>query len=159
MGTSSFDTLFKAVSDSKFCAENELTCQIGAGSYRPMNGRVLRYTNNFKMMLDTADLVVSHAGIGTVFESLKMDKKLVVVANMERVDKHQQELSRYLKEHGLAVVLTKVEELDAALKAALSFNRSAFNPEGFFRMSDVLQVINDAFEKREFEELQRSKIK
>ncbi len=40
-----------------------------------------------------ADLVLSHAGAGTVMEALRMKKKLVVVINTLLMDNHQTELA------------------------------------------------------------------
>eukprot|EP01134_Creolimax_fragrantissima_P000407 CFRG0407T1 len=47
-----------------------------------------------------ADLVISHAGSGTVLESLSARRKLVVIVNEDLMDNHQVELAEQLGSMG-----------------------------------------------------------
>eukprot|EP00963_Diacronema_lutheri_P002753 scaffold207_cov345-Pavlova_lutheri.AAC.36 len=53
--------------------------------------------------LRLADLVISHAGAGSIFEALRAHKKLLVVANDTLMDDHQQELALELARRKLIV--------------------------------------------------------
>lgn len=52
-----------------------------------------RYKSSITDDLLSADLVISHAGSGSVMESLEANKKLIVVVNESLMDNHQLELA------------------------------------------------------------------
>ena len=47
-----------------------------------------------------ADLIISHAGAGSIIEALQAGKHLLVVVNTELADNHQIELAQALSERG-----------------------------------------------------------
>lgn len=49
---------------------------------------------------ETADLVISHGGSGTILDVLRLGKPLLVVVNPTLLDNHQQELASALAELG-----------------------------------------------------------
>ncbi|GLB35414.1 putative glycosyltransferase family 28 C-terminal domain [Lyophyllum shimeji] len=59
---------------------------------------------NFKPTLqkeyESADLVISHAGSGTILDVLRLGKPLIVVVNPTLLDNHQQELAAALADLG-----------------------------------------------------------
>ncbi|XP_073286924.1 uncharacterized protein [Primulina huaijiensis] len=48
--------------------------------------------------LRSASLVISHAGSGSIFETLRLRKPLIVVVNEDLMDNHQSELAEELAE-------------------------------------------------------------
>lgn len=62
--------------------------------------------------MEQADLVLSHAGAGTVMESLRMRKKLVVVINTLLMDNHQTELAGAMAQRGHLFMVEQPELLD-----------------------------------------------
>ena len=50
-----------------------------------------------------ADLIISHAGAGTILEVLRMGKRLVIVPNQALMDNHQVELAEELDRLGYCV--------------------------------------------------------
>ncbi|KAF9950345.1 N-acetylglucosaminyldiphosphodolichol N-acetylglucosaminyltransferase catalytic subunit alg13 [Mortierella alpina] len=66
--------------------------------------------------MENADLVISHAGSGSILEALRLKKKLIVVVNEDLMDNHQQELGSALHEQK-HLVCTSVSGLEETLKA------------------------------------------
>nr|GEW32176.1 UDP-N-acetylglucosamine transferase subunit ALG13 homolog [Tanacetum cinerariifolium] len=48
--------------------------------------------------MKSASLVISHAGSGSIFETLKLAKPLIVIVNEDLMDNHQSELAEELAE-------------------------------------------------------------
>ena len=68
--------------------------QIADGEYIPKNHDYHRYTKNFGELIDRADFVIAHSGVGGLFESLQRGKKVICAPNMEQSDKHQIESNK-----------------------------------------------------------------
>jgi len=67
-----------------------------------------------------ADVVVSHAGAGSVMEALRMRKRLIVVVNDELMDNHQLELADAVERAGFAVKCASPAELLDGLRRVLA---------------------------------------
>lgn len=85
-----------------------IVLQRGDGSYIPHklveNGQsesllpnglhveVFKYAPNLEMHMRNADVIISHAGAGSLFEALRMGKPLIAVPNAILMHNHQAEL-------------------------------------------------------------------
>jgi len=113
VGTTSFDTLVKAVDTIQCKAALEskgytnLLIQLGRGTYFPTKSRgedgglkvdYFTFSPNIAGLLRSAALVISHAGSGSIFETLRLGQPLVVVVNEALMDNHQSELAEALAE-------------------------------------------------------------
>ncbi len=89
----------------------KLVLQIGTGSVEPLNlvkhathdfaVEYFKFSHTFKDVIQTAGLVISHAGAGTILEVLRMPSpapKLLVVVNTKLMDNHQLELAEALSQ-------------------------------------------------------------
>ena len=114
VGTTSFDALVRALDDEKIIDAlvrkgfTGLILQIGRGSYLPQNlrerngfsVRVFTYAPSIDPEIASAGLVISHAGAGSVFETLRSGTPLLVVVNEALMDNHQVELAEELAGRG-----------------------------------------------------------
>ncbi|XP_006652163.2 UDP-N-acetylglucosamine transferase subunit ALG13 homolog [Oryza brachyantha] len=112
VGTTCFDALVQAV-DSERVKEallqkgyTHLLIQMGRGTYAPskVTGNSTLQVDYFTFSPSIADyireasLVISHAGSGSIFETLRLSKPLIVVVNEDLMDNHQSELAEELAE-------------------------------------------------------------
>ncbi|CAA3016704.1 UDP-N-acetylglucosamine transferase subunit ALG13 homolog [Olea europaea var. sylvestris] len=113
VGTTCFDSLVRAV-DTQEVKEalfrkgyTHLLIQMGRGSYIPTKsareeGSVdvdyFTFSSSIAEYLKSASLVISHAGSGSIFETLQLKKPLIVVVNEDLMDNHQSELAEELAE-------------------------------------------------------------
>lgn len=116
VGTTLFDGLIQAVDSQDFQEMliskefQKLLVQIGKGKHVPKKqyregvGDLKVESFDFKPSLapfvHSASLVVSHAGSGSIFETLRAGKALVVVVNKALMDNHQRELADILEKNG-----------------------------------------------------------
>lgn len=72
------------------------------GSHGTIHFELVDYVKSISPHLETADVVISHAGSGTILETLRMGSnsrpKLIVVPNETLMDNHQLELAKALSE-------------------------------------------------------------
>ncbi|NXU02378.1 ALG13 transferase, partial [Buphagus erythrorhynchus] len=59
-----------------------------------------RFKDSLAAELQSADLVISHAGAGSCLETLEKGKPLIVVINDKLMDNHQLELAKQLHRDG-----------------------------------------------------------
>lgn len=124
VGTTRFDKLV-SLSTSKVALEwmerqgfSSLTIQYGRGEKPNINTtsslRIECYDFRPSLIADMeeADLILSHAGAGTVMEVLRITKKLVVVINTQLMDNHQTELAGAMAERGHLLMVEKPEMLN-----------------------------------------------
>ena len=85
----------------------QLTLQKGRGnfelestSYNNLKIECFRYKDTIMDDLREASLVLSHAGAGSILETLSLRKFLVVVVNEQLMDNHQYELASKMAEEG-----------------------------------------------------------
>lgn len=118
-----FDGLVDALLDTDLCGPDTVW-QLGVTSRNGLAGQVHEYmtAEQFKQAAQDADVVVTHAGVGTVMDLLDLGICPVVVprraAHGEHVDDHQQQIVDLLTSLKLAEPVT-VENLCATnLRAA-----------------------------------------
>ncbi|CAM9114911.1 unnamed protein product [Scytosiphon promiscuus] len=138
VGTTKFDALIEAIDDAALLSIlsskgfTSLTAQIGHGGHIPtfplgpqaaMDCKWYRFKPTLHEDMASADVVVSHAGAGSVMEALGLGKALVVVVNDALMDNHQEELAEALarRDHlrattprGLAATLIGLDDAPSA---------------------------------------------
>jgi UDP-N-acetylglucosamine transferase subunit ALG13 len=78
-----------------------------------------RYKPSIVEDINWADLVISHGGAGSILESLRAKKKLIIVVNEKLMHNHQVELAEAMVRNGYAV-LASTDSLVETLKNAVS---------------------------------------
>ena len=140
VGTGAFDELVHWADAS----EIDCVIQYGAGS-RPTNKPNFRFDDRFESLLGEFDIIITHAGAGTIYKLLADGRDIIVVPNPNRTDDHQFEIFKYVKNSGFALGLT-VQEL-RTLSNKLEFNcinfrrfKRAYKPEKF-QISEFLDFV------------------
>ncbi|MCF7519552.1 PssE/Cps14G family polysaccharide biosynthesis glycosyltransferase [Pseudoalteromonas sp. L21] len=138
VGSSSFDSLIRAVDQAatKLTAFS-FTFQIGTGGYKPQNGNSFARSNEFSSVLADADIVITHAGAGTVFELLELNKKMIVVPNFDRVDKHQSDLALYIERNNYALVCHDVNHIESHIEGIIAYEPVPYSKESFFLADEL----------------------
>ena len=96
---------------------------------------------DFNSYCDRADIIITHAGAGTVFGNLEKNKRLIVVPNLIRHDKHQSELCRYLEKNNFALVCWNFDDLPDLLKKASLVRLTPYEKEIFNGVPEILAIL------------------
>lgn len=89
-----------------FNITEEVVAQIGNTDFETDKFKTIRFTseNEFKDYIQKASVVITHAGSGAIFNSIKAGKKAIAMARLhdfnEMADNHQTELVKKLSEGG-----------------------------------------------------------
>ena len=103
--------------------QGEVFAQVGHSTYIPRNYSHVDFLNpaDYSRRIGEADLIIAHAGVGTIMSCLSSRKKLIVVprakAHGEHVDDHQFEIAEEFAQKGY---LLTAESYDALKSAVLS---------------------------------------
>lgn len=142
VGTTSFDPLVKAVDTGPFA--DSAIIQTADGDYQPLNARWFSFEPGIQNYINNADVVVCHAGAGSVFKLLEQNKIPLVVPNTIRRDKHQLEIARWLKQKKYAVVAMKAEEVNQKLIEYPDEKRNCieFSERRFFYQKELNELVS-----------------
>lgn len=64
------------------------------------------YIRDIDEVFASSDLIISHAGSGSILTGLKMGKPMIVVPNTKLMDNHQVELAEVLQREGYLTMST-----------------------------------------------------
>lgn len=96
--------------------------QIGNCSYTPKNFKFKKFMDEkeYNETIKKADLIIGHAGAGTIINSMKMGKKLILVPRLKKYnehnDNHQIELGKALSDSGNCLMVTDMSKLEEVIK-------------------------------------------
>ncbi len=113
-----FDAMVDAVLATGL-ADSRTVWQLGATKRNDLPGTAVAqlHADEFEEDCRSADVVITHAGVGTILNLLDMGISPVVAPRRavrhEHVDDHQAQIARHLRSRAIARV-TEVEELDRA---------------------------------------------
>mmetsp|Transcript_18847 Transcript_18847/g.32188 ORF Transcript_18847/g.32188 Transcript_18847/m.32188 type:complete len:178 (-) Transcript_18847:710-1243(-) len=134
VGSTKFDELIRAVDTERCVAAlkakgfTHVFVQKGNGAYSPsqwlaaaghdtgMTVECFDYRPSLSELIATVDLVISHAGSGSIFEALSTGRPLLVVPNEKLMDNHQVELAEQLAGMG-HLVCARSSELVSVLES------------------------------------------
>lgn len=116
-GTTGFDSLVRYIDEDRDLElRYDLVLQTGDGSYQPQHKAYFAFDKNLKASLDQYDFFITHAGAGSIFMLLEQQKRVLVVPNTERADKHQIELAQYVQAQRLCAVCFDVRQVTQAIR-------------------------------------------
>ena len=116
--------------------ETEVIAQIGEGTYEPKHMRFVRMVSNseFLGLVKAAELIVAHAGTGSVFSALEFGKPIVLVPRYadakEHTTDHQVHTANWLRGRRGVVIAERTDNIDLKIEEArgMSSAQGSFSP-------------------------------
>lgn len=137
-----FDRMIQAVDRWAHAnPDREVFAQIGAGRYKPrhMASESFIMPDDYQRRIVEADLIVAHAGTGTILSALRLRKPLLVMTRLsdlgETRNDHQIPTAKYFVEHGYVLI---GDEHDFAEKMT---ELESFEPSGSVSESAAPELI------------------
>lgn len=131
-----FERLIRKMDEIAGKIDDEVVMQIGYTDYEPKNAKWFKFLEKEGDILDLykkANIIVAHAGAGTLLTALSFGKPLVVVPRLkkfgEHVDDQQLELAEALEKMGRAIAVYNAEDLEEAIKKAKSLKYKPIQKE------------------------------
>ncbi|MGI2000010.1 PssE/Cps14G family polysaccharide biosynthesis glycosyltransferase [Shewanella frigidimarina] len=141
VGHTRFDSLFKKI-DQINHDEWHFISQTYDGNYTPKNGEHITYTNDIFSYYNNADVVITHAGAGTVYNLLEIGKTIIVVANTDRIDTHQEDLIRYVEDGEFAQVCRNLADLESLISNTMTFKAATYHSEPFSCAAEISRTLD-----------------
>lgn len=144
VGTTAFDSLIKAVDIFfKDRSQDTVFFQIADGVYKPKCGASLQFTDSISNYYVSSDLVITHAGAGSIYTLLELGKKVIAVPNLNRIDKHQVDIANYMESNGFLLVSWSVETIPDVIEKSFNFIPQPYKKEDFFKYEDIANTIRN----------------
>lgn len=140
IGNTQYNQLIEAL-DKLVPTDFNLTIQLADGHYLPKNHQYIRFTNDIEKYFSEADIVISHAGAGSVFRLLELGKKLIVVPNFERVDDHQLDLADFVHENNFACVCYELNNILACINDVAKTDYESYIHDPFVGFEQINELL------------------
>ena len=103
--------------------------------------------DEMRKMIDNADLIITHGGVGSIIESIEKNKKVIAVPRLkkykEHVNDHQLDIIKSFDELGYIMGLNGVEELEETLKKV-----QQFHPKKYVKNTgNILKIVENFIDK------------
>ena len=141
VGTTNFDSLIKYL-DNNLDKDTDILFQIAQGKYIPMNFEYIKFTNDINTLYEKADLIITHAGAGTIYKLLNLNKKILMVPNLERVDNHQIEIAEFMHKNNYAISCTTFEQILINIKSISNLKFAQYIKDDFNKLDEICEIIN-----------------
>jgi len=143
VGTTRFDSLIKYLDENSDLLNMKIEFQTAGGKYLPVNHPSFSFVDiaTIDKKYHEADVVITHAGAGTIFKLLEMKKKMIVVPNTERSDKHQTDIADYISRNNYAFVAYDFNQIPDMLSRIGDQQFAEYHEDKFFKAEEIIEFI------------------
>ena len=128
----------------------DMFMQIGNTKYVPSGSEYKRFLSRkeFEEMIAKSDIVVTHAGVGTIIDALNAGKRTVVVPRRkkfgEHVNDHQMDITRELEKEKMVVACYDVDKMKERIREAKNLKLSKKSKEKERLFNTIEEFLNGA---------------
>ena len=140
VGTTPFNRLVEAA-DIQLTSNFQLTSQISQGSYIPVNHKYFEFSENIDQYFKESEIIIAHGGAGTIYKALELNKRLVIVPNLERLDNHQLDICHYMVDNHHALACFELSNLYEVVMTARSIEFEPYQPKEFIGIPPIRRYL------------------
>lgn len=135
------EAIQKQIDNGTISKKEEIIVQAGSTEFKSNDMEVINYMGikKFEELVEKADLIISHAGVGSILTALNKNKKIIAAARLkeygEHVNDHQLQILENFSKEGYLLALENFDELDVVLEKVKEFKPEKFksNKEYFIK--------------------------
>lgn len=129
--------------------KDKVIVQAGFTKYNSENMEIfdLIPQDEFNSLMDKADIIITHGGVGNIISALEKNKKVIAVPRLakygEHINDHQTQIIAKFNALGYIIGLQDVEELDDAIKKVKKFKPKKFVHDNSKMLNLVSKLIDE----------------
>lgn len=129
--------------------KDKVIVQAGFTKYNSENMEIfdLIPQDEFNSLMDKADIIITHGGVGNIISALEKNKKVIAVPRLakygEHINDHQTQIIAKFNALGYIIGLQNVEELDDAIKKVKKFKPKKFVHDNSKMLNLVSKLIDE----------------
>lgn len=134
--------------DNKIINE-EVVVQAGYTNYNSNNMKIIDFvsSDDLNNLLLQASFIITHGGVGSIINSIKLGKKVIAVPRLskynEHVNDHQIQIVEKFNKRKYIVGITDISNLPKAIEAINEFNPKKYKSN----TNNIINIINDYINK------------
>ncbi len=129
-----FTRILKKVDEliTKKVIKEEIIVQAGYTKYQSKNMKIFDYVSkkDLEQYIKNARFIITHAGVGTIFDCLKQNKKIIAVPRLakykEHSNDHQLQIVEEFSKEGFIIPVYEMTELEDAIKKVEKFKPNKY---------------------------------
>ena len=139
------DALQKKIDEGKISKKEEIIVQAGSTKFESKDMEVFNLIeqDKFNILMEQADTIITHGGVGSIVTAVKLGKKVIAVPRLkqygEHVNDHQIQIVETFSNQGFIKGIKDVSELKETLREIDTFipNKLESNTE------HIINIIED----------------
>ncbi len=130
--------------------QDEVVVQAGFTKYKSNKMKIFKMIpkENLEKLINKADLIITHGGVGSIEMSLEKNKKVIAVPRLkkykEHVNNHQVEIEKEFDKNGWLIGIDNVSELGEALKKSKEFLPNRYENR---RREKIINIVKTFIDK------------
>lgn len=143
-GTTDFRSLLRFLEgDARFALEFDTIIQSpGVTKHNiPSPAKLFEFIEDIDRYYLESDLIISHAGAGTIYRLLELKKKFIVVPNLDRHDKHQLQITQFVSSNHYALSCVDLGDLYESIHMALATTFNEYIYDEFAGAESILSGV------------------
>ncbi|MBQ8042988.1 MAG: hypothetical protein IJ272_02410 [Clostridia bacterium] len=146
-----FERIIKAVEDAVLAGKitDEVIVQAGNTKYESKVLNVLNYVpfDEFNNYIEKADIIITHGGVGSILNALKLKKKIIAVPRLkkygEHINDHQLQVIQKMTEDGYILSCEDENEIADKVREAENFVVKEYTSNTDNFIANFKEVLDD----------------
>lgn len=143
-----FDRLMDAIMQSNLINDHDIYMQLGYtnGNYEKVHYQQYYTEEELVNQIELADVILTHAGVGSIVSCLKLNKPTIVVPRLgkykEQNNDHQVQIMKRYQEQGYIIALEDLSLLEQTVLEAKTFKTKPYQADKQGIVEEIKDFIN-----------------